>query len=82
MDEPVKWKFRPPPRGVTKENLKLCDLFEKSESCRMAEHCIEAHGQEELEEWQKQWEERHKADEGAEKTYSEKILNEVLNTER
>jgi len=82
MEEPVKWKFRPPPRGVPKENLKLCETHENEGTCRMAEHCAEAHGSEELDEWGERWEERHKSEDGADQTYSEKILDEVLNAER
>eukprot|EP00090_Calanus_glacialis_P043171 TRINITY_DN7638_c0_g1_i1.p1 TRINITY_DN7638_c0_g1~~TRINITY_DN7638_c0_g1_i1.p1 ORF type:complete len:1395 (-),score=231.54 TRINITY_DN7638_c0_g1_i1:680-4864(-) len=82
MEEPVKWKFRPPPRGVPKENLKLCETHENGSTCRMAEHCVEAHGNEELEEWRERWEERLKSEDGADQSYSEKILDEVLNAER
>jgi len=82
MEELVKWKFRPPPRGVTRENLVMCEVQEQGGTCRMGEHCAEAHSKEELDEWGERWEELHKSEEGADKTYSEKILDEILNTER
>ena len=82
MEELVKWKFRPPPRGVTRENLVMCEVQEQGGTCRMGEHCAEAHSKEELDEWGERWEELHKSEEGADQTYSEKILDEILNTER
>ena len=48
-----KWKFRPPPRGVAKEALKLCQEVGEGSTgvCEMQENCVQAHSLEELEEW-------------------------------
>ena len=79
-----KWKFRPPPRGVAKEALKLCQEVGEGSTgvCEMQENCVQAHSLEELEEWGERWGEGHKtkAKEGEEEeeTYSDKILAEVL----
>ena len=80
-----KWKFRPPPRGVAKEALKLCQEVGEGSTgvCEMQENCVQAHSLEELEEWGERWGEGHKTNkkkEGEEgkETYSDKILAEVL----
>ena len=73
-----KWKFRPPPRGVARDALKMC---QEAGRCRMQENCVEAHTLEELEEWVERWGEGHtsnKAGETEEETYSDRILAEVL----
>ena len=77
-----KWKFRPPPRGVARDALKLCQEA-GSDRCRMQENCVEAHSLEELEEWVERWGEGHttkvKAGEAEEEeSYSDRILAEVL----
>ena len=76
-----KWKFRPPPRGVARDALKLCQEG-ASGQCKMQENCVEAHTLEELEEWGERWGEGHttKAEGEAEKekSYSDRILAEVL----
>ena len=82
MDEPVKWKFRPPPRGIPKENMKLCSTHSSGITCRIGEHCAEAHGDGELSEWRERWDERHKSEDDVDQSYSEKILHEVLHAER
>ena len=79
-----KWKFRPPPRGVAKEALKLCQEVGEGSTgvCEMQENCVLAHSLEELEEWGERWGEGHKTKkkegEEEEETYSDKILAEVL----
>ena len=76
-----KWKFRPPPRGVARDALKLCqEATEGAGRCRMQENCVEAHTLEELEEWGERWGEGHTANvgEAEEETYSDRILAEVL----
>ena len=73
-----KWKFRPPPRGVARDALKLC---QEAGRCRMQENCVEAHTSEELQEWVERWGEGHttnKTGETEEETYSDRILAEVL----
>ena len=76
-----KWKFRPPPRGVARDALKLCQEA-GGERSRMQENCVEAHSLEELEEWVERWGEGHtskaKAGEAEQETYSDRILAEVL----
>ena len=76
-----KWKFRPPPRGVARDALKLCQ--EGVNQCKMQENCVEAHTLDELEEWVERWGEGHSSTskEGEpeeEKSYSDRILAEVL----
>ena len=56
---PTKWKFRPPPRGVVRENLKLCPVVGGG-NCTLGELCDEAHSQEELVEWRERWGEDHR----------------------
>ena len=76
-----KWKFRPPPMGVAKGALKLCqEAREGAGQCRMKENCIEAHSLEELDEWGLRWGEGHTTSLGEteEETYSDRILTEVL----
>ena len=72
-----KWKFRPPPRGVARDALKLCQ--EGVNQCKMQENCVEAHTLDELEEWVERWGEGHTGGEAEEeKSYSDRILAEVL----
>ena len=56
-----KWKFRPPPRGVVKENLRMCKVSLAEECCQLGDLCDEAHSQQELQEWQRRWEEDHRS---------------------
>ena len=56
----TKWKFRPPPRGVAKENLRRCQVNQAEESCQLGDLCDEAHSELELQEWQIRWEEDHR----------------------
>ena len=55
-----KWKFRPPPRGVAKENLRRCKVNVAEECCQLGDLCDEAHSDQELQEWQLRWEEDHR----------------------
>ena len=59
---PTKWKFRPPPRGVDRESLRLCPARAGGEGgdwCQLAELCHEAHSRQELAEWLERWGEDH-----------------------
>ena len=56
----VKWKFRPPPRGVEREKLRECDAARVGDTCRHGDNCDEAHSLDELQEWRLRWGERHK----------------------
>ena len=56
-----KWKFRPPPRGLVKENLRMCRLNEAEDCCQLGDLCDEAHSQQELQEWRTRWEEDHRS---------------------
>ena len=56
-----KWKFRPPPRGVERENLRRCKVDFTVECCQLGDLCDEAHSDLELEEWQLRWEEDHRS---------------------
>lgn len=57
-DEGGNWKYRPPPRGVAADEYNLCTTFIETSSCRLGEQCIDAHSQEELEEWRHRFEYR------------------------
>lgn len=45
------WKHRPPPRGVPKDELCICQGHRTYGQCRLGDQCCEAHGDDELEEW-------------------------------
>jgi len=72
-----KWKFRPPPRGVSRDQLILCPVTGAGNTCSLGDHCDEAHSAEELQEWKFRWGETHRSSEKS-LTYSETILNELL----
>ena len=61
MDASVRWKFRPPPRGLAREQLRLCGVAGGGDTCGLGEHCDEAHGEEELREWRTRWGEMHRS---------------------
>lgn len=73
-----EWKFRSPPRGL--DAYVLCENFEDSEVCSYSNQCIEAHGVEELAEWNERFEYRKIKMEKAHdkelvgKTYTEQLL--------
>jgi len=77
VEDSVKWKFRPPPRGVARENLRECSVTRAGDTCSLGDHCDEAHCLEELQEWRIRWGEMHRIGD-KQKTYSEKILDELL----
>jgi hypothetical protein len=56
----TKWRWRPPPRGVGTDAYTICDAWVSSggTTCRYGVQCVEAHGQEELDEWRIRFEER------------------------
>ena len=57
----ARWKYRPPPRGVTRDSLQLCSVTRAGDTCHVGELCDEAHSPEELEEWRERWAERHRS---------------------
>lgn len=52
------WKCRAPPRGYTADTYTLCESFMENLSCHYGNQCVEAHGNEELHEWQERFEYR------------------------
>lgn len=50
------WKFRPPPRGFTSESYAKCQNFVENSICNFGSNCVEAHGEEELQEWKERFE--------------------------
>ena len=60
VEDSVKWKFRPPPRGVARENLRECSVTRAGDTCSLGDHCDEAHCLEELQEWRIRWGEMHR----------------------
>jgi len=52
------WKWRPPPRGYTLDTYSLCETFSEAHTCHYGAQCVEAHGQDELNEWKERFEYR------------------------
>lgn len=52
------WKCRPPPRGYTADTYTLCESFVENACCHYGNQCVEAHGNDELHEWQERFEYR------------------------
>lgn len=50
------WKFRPPPRGFTSESYVVCQNFAENNICNFGSNCVEAHGEDELQEWKERFE--------------------------
>lgn len=57
-DEGRDWKWRPPPRGFTLDSYSLCESWSESQLCHYGNQCVEAHGQDELNEWKDRFEYR------------------------
>lgn len=57
-DEGRDWLWRAPPRGFNGDSYNLCENWLESGSCRYGAQCIEAHGEEELNEWRERFEYR------------------------
>ncbi|SPP76042.1 probable helicase with zinc finger domain isoform X1 [Drosophila guanche] len=57
-DEGRDWKWRPPPRGYTLDTYSLCETFSDAHTCHYGAQCVEAHGQDELNEWKERFEYR------------------------
>lgn len=57
-DEGRDWKWRPPPRGFTLDSYSLCESWSESQLCHYGNQCVEAHGQDELNEWKERFEYR------------------------
>ncbi|XP_065342587.1 probable helicase with zinc finger domain isoform X3 [Cloeon dipterum] len=58
VDDEDKWRWRPPPRGLVADAYTLCETWKTEGTCRYGVQCVEAHGEEELEEWRQRFEER------------------------
>ena len=56
----MKWKFRPPPRGLARDKLQQCSETRAGDTCALGDLCDEAHSAEELEEWLLRWGETHR----------------------
>nr|XP_014088469.1 probable helicase with zinc finger domain [Bactrocera oleae]XP_014088470.1 probable helicase with zinc finger domain [Bactrocera oleae]XP_014088471.1 probable helicase with zinc finger domain [Bactrocera oleae]XP_014088473.1 probable helicase with zinc finger domain [Bactrocera oleae]XP_014088474.1 probable helicase with zinc finger domain [Bactrocera oleae]XP_014088476.1 probable helicase with zinc finger domain [Bactrocera oleae]XP_036214251.1 probable helicase with zinc finger domain [B len=75
------WKWRPPPRGFTLDSYTLCEAYQESQSCHYGNQCVEAHGQDELNEWKERFEYRRMRLQKASekelygKSYTEQILD-------
>lgn len=73
-----QWVFRSPPRGL--DAYVLCESFADNGICNYSSQCIEAHGLEELEEWNERFEcrkikmEKDRDKELVGKTYTEQLL--------
>lgn len=52
------WKCRAPPRGYTADTYTLCESYMDNGTCHYGNQCVEAHGQDELLEWQERFEYR------------------------
>lgn len=57
-DEGREWHWRAPTRGLKSDTYALCESFRDTGKCRYGDQCVEAHGQEELSEWQERFEYR------------------------
>ncbi|XP_036325735.1 LOW QUALITY PROTEIN: probable helicase with zinc finger domain [Rhagoletis pomonella] len=75
------WKWRPPPRGYTLDSYSLCEAYQESQTCHYGNQCVEAHGQDELNEWKERFEYRRMRLQKASekelygKSYTEQILD-------
>ncbi|KAL1517728.1 hypothetical protein ABEB36_001459 [Hypothenemus hampei] len=75
-----KWLYRTPPRGFTDKSYEICENWEFNNSCRYGAHCIKAHGEHELAEWQQRYRYREVKLQGAikkhlfGKSYTEKLV--------
>lgn len=72
------WKFRPPPRGFTSESYVVCQNFVENSICNFGSNCVEAHGEDELQEWQERFEIRKNKLEKSLKTQYGKSYTEDL----
>uniref|UniRef100_A0A1B0BWL6 C3H1-type domain-containing protein n=1 Tax=Glossina palpalis gambiensis TaxID=67801 RepID=A0A1B0BWL6_9MUSC len=79
-DEGRDWKWRPPPRGYTLDSYGLCESWSEFQTCHYGNQCVEAHGQDELNEWKERFEYRRMRVQKAwekelyGKSYTEEIL--------
>ena len=72
----ARWKYRPPPRGVTRDSLQLCSVTHAGDTCHVGELCDEAHCQEELEEWRERWAGRHRS--GSVRHENKRVLTSLI----
>ncbi|XP_075164275.1 helicase with zinc finger isoform X2 [Haematobia irritans] len=83
-DEGRDWKWRPPPRGFTLDSYSLCESWAESQLCHYGNQCVEAHGQDELNEWKERFEYRRmRLQKACEKelygkSYTEQILEKWI----
>ncbi|XP_005175912.1 probable helicase with zinc finger domain isoform X1 [Musca domestica] len=83
-DEGRDWKWRPPPRGFTLDSYSLCESWTESQLCHYGNQCVEAHGQDELNEWKERFEYRRmRLQKACEKelygkSYTEQILEKWI----
>ncbi|KAA0196630.1 hypothetical protein HAZT_HAZT002454 [Hyalella azteca] len=88
-DDGHDWQHRPPPRGLTNAEFKLCSSVGQGwpVRCRLGEQCIGAHSEAELAEWQQRFEYRAlKLQEAREKhlhgaSYSDQLLDRLSNAQ-
>lgn len=83
-DEGRDWKWRPPPRGFTLDSYSLCESWTEAQLCHYGNQCVEAHGQDELNEWKERFEYRRmRLQKACEKelygkSYTEQILEKWI----
>lgn len=78
------WKWRPPPRGFTADSYILCESFAENSVCHYGHQCVEAHGNDELQEWKERFEYRKMRLQRAcekelyGKSYTEQLLDKLV----
>ncbi|GAB0089527.1 C3H1-type domain-containing protein [Sergentomyia squamirostris] len=83
-DEGRDWKCRPPPRGYSADSYTLCESFAENSVCHYGNQCVEAHGDDELNEWKERFEYRRMRLQRAcekelyGKSYTEQLLDKWL----
>lgn len=86
-DEGHSWKYRPPPRGLVAEDYTLCQKYTANGRCPYADKCIEAHSNEELEEWRERFKfKRQQLQMAKDKhlhgnTYPEQLMEKLMTAE-
>uniref|UniRef100_A0A1B0CKW5 Putative rna helicase n=1 Tax=Lutzomyia longipalpis TaxID=7200 RepID=A0A1B0CKW5_LUTLO len=78
------WKCRPPPRGYSADSYTLCESYVENSVCHYGNQCVEAHGDDELNEWKERFEYRRMRVQRAcekelyGKSYTEQLLDKWL----
>ncbi|XP_041363275.1 probable helicase with zinc finger domain [Gigantopelta aegis] len=86
-DEGQDWKFRAPPRGLNNDEYILCHRYSETGRCPFGEKCTQAHSEEELGEWRERFKFRKQQLQRAKdshlhgNTYTEQLLERLVNTE-